>query len=126
MKKFLTLFLLLLSPLSLIADDNGRGSSGKDPIIIHIQPIPKPKPNKGPQSPSNAPLTGTLMGDCLSVFCHYDVMGEVVVTNNETLETVASESGNLGEGIILTLDNYTPGAMTLTVSILDTEYVGNF
>ena len=97
-----------------------------DPVYVPANPTPKKGWNNGHQVPSQSPLTCTLMGDCLSVFCHYDVMGEVAVTNNETLETVAYESGNLGEGIILTLGRYTQGAMTLTVTISDTEYVGYF
>ena len=126
MKNFILLIISLLIPSITFANDGKPGSSEKDPIIIGVQPIPKPIPSKGPKDPTQSPLTCVLMGDCLSVFCHYDAMGEVSVFNNETMETIATESGNLGEGIILILDNYTLGTMSLTVTMSGTTYVGNF
>lgn len=126
MKNFILLIISLLIPSITFANDGKPGSSEKDPIIIGVKPIPKPVPDKGPENPTQSPLSCVLIGDCLSVFCHYDAIGEVSVFNNETMETVVTESGNLGEGIILILDNYTLGTMSLTVTMSGTTYVGNF
>ena len=105
---------------------SGNNSGGNPTITIPTNPKPKKESDKNPENPSQSPLTCVLMGDCLSVFCHYDAIGEVSVFNNETMETIATESGNLGEGIILILDNYTLGTMSLTVTMSGTTYVGNF
>ena len=126
MKTILSLLLVTFFSINLWAGDNNTTVEKDPPIIIDLKPLPKPIPNKGPRTPSQNSLTCTLMGDCLSVVCAYDVMGEVTVVNNYTLETVGSETGNLGEGIILTLDNYTKGAMTISVTISGTTYTGNF
>lgn len=105
---------------------SGNNSGGNPTITIPTNPKPKKESDKNPENPSQSPLTCVLMGDCLSVFCHYDEMGEVSVFNNEKMETVVTESGNLGEGIILILDNYTLDSMSLTVTMSGTTYVGNF
>ncbi|MDE6338386.1 MAG: hypothetical protein K2K97_01190, partial [Muribaculaceae bacterium] len=113
-KMFIALASVLLSAMPVFAQSNTTPDDS-DPVYIPTNPTPKKGCNKGHKDPSDSPLTCTLMGDCLSVFCYYDVMGEVVVMNNETLETMTSGACNLGQGVILTLDNYTPGSMTLTV-----------
>ena len=103
---------------------SGNNSGGNPTITIPTKPIKGS--NAGPKDHTQSPLTCVLMGDCLSVFCLYDAMGEVSVFINETMETFATECGYLGEGIILILDNYTLGTMSLTVTMSGTTYVGNF
>lgn len=123
MKSLLLALAILFIPLTSSAQDPSE--SEEDPTVIEVTPSPKPIPNKGPKAPAYSPLTCILMGDCLTVTCNYDVMGEVTVTNGESHQIV-SESGNLGEGLILILDNYTPGAMTVTISFPGSNYIGYF
>ena len=129
LKFLMTIALLTIGNLIATAQSpagSGNNSGGNTTITIPTKPKPPKESDKGPKDPTQSPLTCVLMGDCLSVFCHYDAIGEVSVFNNETMETIATESGNLGEGIILILDNYTLGSMSLTVTMSGTTYVGNF
>ncbi|MBD5196404.1 MAG: hypothetical protein HDS18_02275 [Bacteroides sp.] len=99
-----------------------------DPIpdSIPVEPYPGKIVGQGPKDPITSPVTCLLWGNCLSVNCNFDVMGEVTVYNNQTLQKVSSGQENLGYGVILDLDNYVKGAMTVIVAVSGESYIGYF
>ena len=74
-----------------------------------------------PKAPAYSPVYCTVAGGIVTVYCEYDAMGVVTVTEAESGSLIASASGMLGEGIMIMLPA-DRGAVRIEVEMNGTVY----
>ena len=92
----------------------------KKPSKIQLKPK-EGTTKKEPQMPAYIPLYCTVAGGMVTVYCEYDAMGVVTVTDAESGSLIASASGMLGEGIMIMLPA-DRGAVRIEVEMNGTTY----
>lgn len=95
-----------------VADDN--------PPKIILKEKDDDKEEK-PQMPAYIPLYCTVAEGMVTVYCEYDAMGSVTVTDAESGALIASASGMLGDGIMIMLPA-DRGAVRVEVEMNGTVY----
>ena len=74
-----------------------------------------------PKAPAYSPVYCTVAGGMVTVYCEYDAMGVVTLTEAESGSLIASASGMLGEGIMIMLPA-DRGAVRIEVEMNGTIY----
>ena len=120
MSKLLISFLLLIGAAFNLAADTPAPDPGNSPI--HLKPIDKGgDTSKRPKAPTYSPAYCTVVGGIVTVYCEYDAMGVVTVTDAESGSLIASASEMLGEGIMIMLPA-DRGAVRIEVEMNGTVY----
>lgn len=95
-----------------VADDNNTK--------IRLKPKDDDKEEE-PQVPAYIPLYCTVAEGMVTVYCEYDAMGNVTVTDAESGALIGSASGMLGDGIMIMLPAHR-GAVSVEVEMNGTVY----
>ena len=89
---------LFSMPFEVMADGGANGGPGK----TRLKPEDDDEKEK-PQAPAFVPLYCTVTGGIVTVYCEYDAIGSVTVTDTESGALIGSATGMLGDGIMIML-----------------------